>query len=135
MDRGWDNWEDNNNDLGFDGGIHWKSCNERTNIALGVTAGREQPDPSTNIRTLYSLVIQQKLGDNWQYVFQHDFGNEPGAGVGGTIAQWYGIDQYLFYTINDCWKAGMRFEWFYDGGGSRVRVGDAPSSKPARTTS
>ena len=93
---------------------------------LGVTAGREQPDPSTNIRTLYSLVIQQKIGDRWQYVFQHDFGNEPGAGVGGTIAQWYGINQYLFYTINDCWKAGMRFEWFYDGGGSRVRIGDVP---------
>ncbi len=126
MTRGWDNWEDNNNDLGFVGGIHWTSANERTDIALGVTAGYEQPDPSTNVRTLYSLVIQQKIGDRWQYVFQHDFGDEDGAGVGGSIAQWYGINQYLFYTINDCWKAGLRFEWFYDGNGSRVRIGDVP---------
>ena len=21
-------------------------------------------------------------------------------------AEWYGINQYLFYTVNDCWKAG-----------------------------
>jgi hypothetical protein len=35
-------------------------------------------------------------------------------------AEWYGINQYLFYTINDCWKAGARFEWFRDDDGARV---------------
>jgi hypothetical protein len=128
MTRGWDNWEDNNNDLGFTGGIAWASCNKRTKISLDVSAGREQPDPSTNIRTLYSLVIQQRLGDCWQYVIQHDYASEPGAGVGGTIASWYGVNQYLYREINECWKAGMRFEWFRDENGSRVpgagRTGD-----------
>ena len=36
------------------------------------------------------------------------------------MAAWYGINQYLFYTINDSWKAGMRFEWFSDLHGSRI---------------
>jgi hypothetical protein len=87
---------------------------------LNVAAGHEQPDPSTNIRTLYSLVIQQRLGECWQYVIQHDYASEPGAGVDGTVASWYGVNQYLYRTINERWKAGMRFEWFRDENGARV---------------
>lgn len=135
MTRGDDNWDDNNNDLGVVGNIGWTSRNGRTNIALGVDATREQPDPSSNIRTIFSLVIQQKLGRHWQYVIQSDIGNEPGAGVGNpttldraTTASWYGVNQYLFRTINERWQAGMRFEWFRDENGSRVpganRTGD-----------
>ena len=33
---------------------------------------------------------------------------------------WYGINQYLYYTHNDCWKFGARFEWFRDVSGIRV---------------
>lgn len=120
MTRGWNNWESLNNDLNFAGGVHWTSANERTNIAINVTAGREQPDQSTNIRSVYSLVIQQKLGERWQYVIQHDYGSEPEAGIGGNVANWYGLNQYFFYTINETWKAGMRCEWFRDEGGARV---------------
>jgi hypothetical protein len=120
MTRGWDNWGDNNNDMAFTGSIGWTSDDERTSIALGVDAGREQPDPTSNVRTLYSLVIQQKLGERWQYVAQFDYGNEPAAGVGDTIARWYGLNQYLFRTINEHWKAGLRFEWFRDENGSRI---------------
>jgi hypothetical protein len=128
MTRGWDNWEDNNNDLAFTGGIKWESCNRQTSVALNINAGREQDDPSTNIRALYSLIIQQKLGDLWQYVIQYDYAREPGAGVDGSIASWYGVNQYLYREINECWKASMRFEWFRDENGSRVpgaaRTGD-----------
>ncbi len=120
MTRGWDNWEDDNNDLAFTGGIAWESESKRTRIALNVNAGREQPDPSSSVRTLYSLMIEQKLGELWQYVFQYDYASEPEAGVGGILANWYGIDQYLYRQINENWKAGMRFEWFRDENGSRV---------------
>ena len=30
------------------------------------------------------------------------------------------LDQYLTYSLNDCWKAGLRFEWFRDEDGTRV---------------
>jgi hypothetical protein len=120
MVRGWNNWDDNNNDLGFTGGIHWKSESERTKMSFCVYAGREQPDESSNVRMNYSLVFEEQISENWQYVIQHDYGSEPGAGVHGSVANWYGIDQYLFYKISDCWKAGMRFEWFCDLNGARV---------------
>ena len=120
MTRGFNNWEDNNNDMGFLGGINWASRNRRTKIALCVDAAREQADPSTNVSSVYSLVFQQKLGRSWECVLQHDYGSEPGAGIDRSTAKWYGLDTYMFYTINDRWKAGMRFEWFRDEGGARV---------------
>jgi hypothetical protein len=128
MTRGWDNWESDNNTLGFVGGATWENDSKRTSVALDITVDREQPNPSTDYRTLYSLVVQQKLGDLWQYVIQHDYATEPGAGVGGTTASWYGVNQYLYYTINDYWKAGMRFEWFRDQNGSRVPVLGGPQT-------
>ena len=36
-----------------------------------------------------------------------------GLADGGT-ALWAGIDQYLYYRVNDTWSWGMRFEWFQD---------------------
>jgi hypothetical protein len=68
--------------------------------------------------------------DEWQYVFQNDVGWQQGANAfpgiapaganGARWAEWYGINQYLFYKINDCWKAGLRAEWFRDDDGDRV---------------
>jgi hypothetical protein len=118
--RGDNNWEDNNNGLGFLGGASWKNPDTRTTLSFNINSGREQPDPDTNVRTVYSLVLQQRLGKRWESVTQHDFGAEPGAGVDQTNAKWYGLVQYLFYDINERWRAGMRFEWFRDQGGSRV---------------
>ena len=89
-------------------------------IAFGPNAGL-----LTN-RNAYSVVFQQTFGccDEWQYVFQHDYGWQHDANAvpvaGASTAEWYGINQYLFYTINDCWKAGARFEWFRDDDGARV---------------
>jgi hypothetical protein len=34
------------------------------------------------------------------------------------------VNQYLFYTVNDCWKLGVRGEWFRDDDG--VRLSGAP---------
>ncbi len=120
MTRGDNNWGDNNNDMGFTGGVKWANSSQRTEIALCVDAAREQPDPSTNVTTIYSLVVQQKLWQRWECVLQCDYGNEPGGGIDRPSAAWYGTDTYLFYTLSDAWKAGMRFEWFRDEGGARV---------------
>ena len=68
---------------------------------------------------MYSLVFDYAINDCWQYVIQHDNGWQEEDGV-ALDTEWYGINQYLFYTINDCWKAGARFEWFRDDDGTRV---------------
>ena len=37
-----------------------------------------------------------------------------------VTAQWYGINQYMFYNISDTLVGGMRLEWFRDNNGTRV---------------
>ncbi len=38
----------------------------------------------------------------------------------------------MYYTLNDCWKAGLRFEWFRDEEGTRVGLNRAsnPNDPP-----
>jgi hypothetical protein len=71
---------------------------------------------------LNSFVLNFEINEKWTYVLQHDLGlvtNNP-----GNNAQWYGLNQYLFYKLNDCWSVGGRFEWFRDDDGARVYFED-----------
>ncbi|UUO07400.1 porin [Blastopirellula sp. J2-11] len=74
-----------------------------------------------------SFVFDYDLGCGWNYVFQHDLGVQynlfDDAGAPADNAYWYGINQYLFKEINECWKVGTRVEWFDDEDGSRVGNG------------
>ena len=67
-------------------------------------------------RTMYSLVWSRTLTSRWSYVLQHDLGVQTDAQTanGTRQANWYGLNQYLFYKMNCCWTAGLRFEWFRD---------------------
>jgi len=67
-----------------------------------------------------SIVLDWQICDRWEYVFQSDyiandrFANRNARGpVPGNHKIW-GFNNYLFYTINDCWKAGVRAEYFHD---------------------
>jgi hypothetical protein len=85
-------------------------------ILLGPAAGT-----LTN-RNAVSFVATYAFNDCWTYVYQSDLGwqHDANAFTPGDAAEWYGINQYLFYTLNDCWKFGTRFEWFRDDDGARV---------------
>ena len=122
MTRGWDNWEDNNNDFAFLGGIDWTSRDQGTSIAFAIHVGREQDEPplNTNVRTVYSLVLQHWLSQRLQYVAQYDHGFDEGAAAHGRDADWFGVNQYLYYTINPCWRGGLRCEWFRDEDAVRI---------------
>jgi len=61
----------------------------------------------------HSVVLDWVVNDRWEYVFQHDYvANEAFIGAGAHKV--WGFNNYLFYTINDCWKAGVRAEYFHD---------------------
>jgi hypothetical protein len=124
MTRGWDNWEDNNNDFAFLGGVDWTSCDQRTTIAFAIHVGREQDEPplNTNLRTIYSLVIQHWLSDRLLYVAQYDHGFDEQAAAGGRDADWFGLNQYVYYTINPCWRVALRGEWFRDEDAVRINT-------------
>lgn len=122
MTRGWNNWEDNNNDFGFLGGIDWTCPDQCTSIAFAIHIGREQDEPpvNTELRTVYSLVVQHWLTERLQYVLQYDHAFDEGGASGGRDADWFGVNQYLYYTIDSCWKGGIRYEWFRDEDAARI---------------
>jgi hypothetical protein len=72
---------------------------------------------------MHSLVLDYALTDSWTYVIQSDLAINDNIPGGARDAHWYGVNQYLFYTINDCWSAGGRFEWFRDEDGVRIGGG------------
>ena len=63
----------------------------------------------------HSVVLDVAVTDNINYVGQSNFFDANGTSVDedGRIESWaVGVNQYLFYTINDCVKLGGNFEWF-----------------------
>jgi hypothetical protein len=123
--RGWMMFEDFNNHLNFMGGATWTGDEKRTSVTFAVDNGK--PDqwfptatPPDN-RFVYSLIVREQLTEKLLYVLQHDLGTEDhGNPRTGGDANWYSLVQYLVYTLNPCWSAGMRFEWFNDADGARV---------------
>ena len=59
----------------------------------------------------------------------YDNGAIP-TGNGFTHGDWFSFAPYLIYTINDCWSAGMRYEWFSDDDGTVVAPVGPPPAAP-----
>ncbi|MGE3243736.1 MAG: outer membrane beta-barrel protein, partial [Pirellulales bacterium] len=108
-------------DTGFDqaqggsnwlGGIGFKPMDDVT-VTYVSTAGNFGLRTAGESGYSQSVVAVADLSDKTQYVFQTDwvdangFYNNP-----GFDNDEYGINQYLFYTMNDCWKSGVRMEWW-----------------------
>ena len=62
----------------------------------------------------HSLVLDVDLDCDWNYVLQSDLVETNGGGD-----HQYGVNQYLFYSINDCLKVGSRMEWWKNGSNSQ----------------
>ncbi|MDF1746575.1 MAG: outer membrane beta-barrel protein [Gimesia sp.] len=127
LHNGWDAFDRVTNRIGFIGKVRYDNHDTGSWASFALTTGDELNDPaglgipvdSTN-RTRYSLIFSIPLTCNMEYVFHHWLGLQEDGTVTGERADWYGIDQYLYYTVNECWKAGFRFEWFRDEDGTRV---------------
>jgi hypothetical protein len=59
----------------------------------------------------HSLLFDVTLTERLNYIFQSDL-----FAVSSTGDDDIGINQYLFYTVNDCLAAGTRVEWWNDDG-------------------
>ena len=112
--QSWDTAFDNPNDGNhFLGGISVPLL-DSVSMTYAVIGGQ---DRALNTDTyMHSIVVDAELTEKLEYVLQSDYGSSTGA----TVAQWYGVNNYLFYTINDCWKLGTRMEWFRDDDGTRL---------------
>lgn len=112
-------FEDNNGRWNFQGGVMWSSRNQRLSFAYALDVGRNDFIFPLEDEYVHSLVMKFQLTPKLLYVLQNDLGWAEGAGAAPN-AEWYGINQYLLYAINEKWSAGMRAEWFRDDDGTRV---------------
>ncbi|QDU10246.1 hypothetical protein V202x_36450 [Gimesia aquarii] len=123
--RGWDAWEDPNDDAELLAGIGWVSSDQATNVNLALSSGDQDTnvDASAN-RTIISFVLSHQFNDCLTYVFQSDFGIQDNGAINNQFqvvpAKWYSINQYLYYDVSDTLAWGARFEWFRDQDFSRV---------------
>jgi hypothetical protein len=124
--RGWSQFEDDNHTMDVLGGFSWHSTDRKTMISYAVSNGAQDLNSAEN-RFVYSLVIQEQLGPRSQYILVHDLGVENNAMPGGGAADWYGLNQYYMYSINNRLSACVRGEWFRDQDGMAV---EGPGTVP-----
>jgi len=121
---GWDSGFDNVNDAYTYLGGARRQLSDNVTATYAFTFGDygNGIGPAGNQGDIYShsLVLDVQLTDRVNYVFVHDLGVNYALGGPAGNAEWYGISNYLFYTINECWKAGVRLEWFDDADGLRI---------------
>ena len=124
--RGWMMFEDTNDGLDFLGGLRWKSEDKRTGLSMLVDAG-DQTDffGVDRYRIVYALVFTHQFNPKLAYALQHNYGWEQGGAIQpinnpGGDARWYGLCQWLTYTLTPKLALGGRFEWFRDNDGDRV---------------
>ncbi len=124
--NGWNKTDAESDKMAFLGSVVYTPESGRYSLSMTVLSGEEdgalprRAAPATSPRHAYSLVFDYQVTCRLQYVFQHDFGRQHDAFGTNVDAEWYGINQYLFYTLNDCWKIGVRAEWFRDDDGARL---------------
>ena len=119
FNRGWAMFEDNNESFDFLGGAEVAqrratrpACRSRS------TSARKIP-PARTTATITALVFKQQLSEKSALCDPAQHGRRAGNGEprSGGYAEWYGLAQYLIYTINPKWSAGTRVEWFRDQDG------------------
>lgn len=75
-------------------------------------------------RYLQTLVYTNPLAENVTWVVHTDLGYQNNAvtpkGSGRNDAWWYGLNQYVTWTLNSEWSLGANLEWFRDEDGFRV---------------
>ncbi len=99
--QGWDTGFSSNGGDAFLGGMGL-SLSDDLSVTYALTAGtRARGDQGYG----HSIVFDWAMSDRMNYIFQTDYNTY-------TNLKTLGINQYWFYTLNDCWTAGTRFEWW-----------------------
>ena len=118
--RGWDNFDRHNLNLGYLGTWSYTFANKSNLAQVIVWSNEPNQQLSFTSRYYQSLVYTKPINDNLTYVGQSDFGTQDQAMYDGRRANWYGVNQYLIYKMNDKWSWGANFEWWRDEEGFRV---------------
>ena len=132
--NGWDNFTPAGNP-NYSGVLTYaENFQDGAAFAYSGTLGNE-PNAAGGFSNRYvqTLVYSRPLtgiSDRLTYVGQTDFGYQNDALAAGGDAYWYGLNQYLFYTVSDCMSYAVRAEWFRDQNGFRVGGFQQPRGLP-----
>jgi hypothetical protein len=102
------------------GGIGWAPPNGRTTATFSVvlTGGRFDEVENLHNPQIFDIVVTHKVTERLNYTFNALAGYTYGVPNLG-YAKWYGIVNYLSYTVNQQLTANTRFEVFDDVDGQR----------------
>jgi hypothetical protein len=127
--NGWDALDRTNDSPAYIGTAGLSDVAQAVDFTFAVITGDEDNEvlDRTN-RTRYSFIATVDLTNRLQYVFHHWLGTQDSFFANGESADWFGIDQYLFYSLSDTLALGARMEWFRDDDG--VRIGLNRPSNP-----
>ena len=120
--NGWNGFDRVSDSVSFLNRVTLNSHATRTKLSFGLITGNESNQQTTAFtnRTRYSAILSQDLGERTQYVFHQWLGTQNQFFENGSGAAWYGLDQYVFYTLSSRLKSAARFEWFRDQDGVRL---------------
>ena len=116
-------------DTGFDqafGGSNWlggfsTQLTENIGFTYISTAGNFGTRSQGEDGYSHSLVFDVTLTNRLNYVLQSDLVGYDDTAAQGANDQ-VGINQYLFYTLNDAWAFGSRMEWWKSDGQSYYEI-------------
>lgn len=124
---GWDTGFDQRGDgSSFLGGVSTSVSDDAT-LTYITTAG-----DFGNIGEGYShsIVLDVAVTCDLNYVFQSDYLTTDATAFGAD-SESYGINQYLFYDIDECYSAGVRVEWWNNNGVDEFATTLGLNIKPA----
>ena len=110
LDTGFDRFDDGSN---FHGGVSTKLNDRQTfmfHTCIGDFGARGEG-------YLHSVILDTAVTDKWQHAIHSDLVTTDFA-----LDPQYSVVNYLFYKINDCYKAGGRFEWWNADGDSAFEI-------------
>ena len=118
--QGWDNFDGHNPHMGYMGTWAY-TFQDKSSLAQAIFLTQEPNFNSQFTQRYYQSVVYTKpFNDKLSYVGETDFGTQRDATISGNRANWYGINQYMYYKVNDKWTWGANFEWWRDEEGYRV---------------
>jgi len=133
LNEGFNQFQDEDGKFHFLGGLKWHNDEHKVSVSLMTDVGPQVNgvDPlGQDNQYEFTVVFKKQLNEKLLYAFEQTFGvteeNVDATSVFGQpkpfgqTAKWYGLDQYLIYTLNKCWSAGARAEVFRDEEGSRI---------------
>jgi hypothetical protein len=118
--NGGDTFAATENSLSVLTGFAYTPKDEKYAFNFGIMTGGKQYNWVTSEytpRTYISSNFVYNFSDAWQSVSQWDAGWQQNYDGNNNTADFYSFTQYLFYTINPCWKAGLRYDAFVDDQG------------------